>query len=78
MAMPEEPPHADDGFVDLCQVQRLGAEVVIVFGRRVPSVLADGAEGVAPVHRVSLGAAGAARLQDLMTALLQDEPGRRP
>lgn len=66
-----DPAQDDPAFADLCQVQRSADQVQMSFGRRVPSALLDGAEGVQLQHQVSLAAAGAAHLQDLLLALLQ-------
>lgn len=67
-AKPSEPaPTA--AFADVCNVQRDAQGVALLFGRR--AALGPGVQGVALQSRVVLGAAGAARLQDMMTALLQ-------
>ena len=54
---------------ELVAVRRDGDGVVIHFGHR--RSLGDGALGAAVQHRVALGSAGAAQLQDMLTALLQ-------
>jgi hypothetical protein len=57
-------------FADLCTVQRgAGGSVVMLFGQRTAA--GPGLQGAELRQRVALGADGAARLQDLMTALLQ-------
>lgn len=78
--VPDTPALAPDdpAFADLCQVQRHGDRVQMSFGRRVPSALLDGAEGVQLQHQVSLPAAGAAQLQDLLLALLQADAAPLP
>ena len=66
---------APSAFADVCQVQRDAEGVALFFGRR--GELSPGVQGVALQSRVALGAAGAARLQDLMAALLLgQEPPR--
>lgn len=60
-----------DEFADVCSVTPAPEGVMIHVGRRIPSQVASDAVGVALTHRIELGEAGAARLQDMMTELLQ-------
>lgn len=62
-------------YADVCNVQRGAEGVALLFGRRTAA--GPGAQDVALQCRVVLGTAGAARLQDMMTALLQgaEPPG---
>lgn len=61
---PDAQPH------DLCAVALADDGVVICWGHR--QELGGGAVGAALDLRVTLGRAGAAQLQDMMTALLQE------
>lgn len=63
---------------DVCSVTRESVGGVLIhFGERKPSALAPREVAVALRHRVSLGEGTAARLQDLMTALLNEPPVSR-
>lgn len=73
-ALPSPDDSADPAFADLCHIERIGSRVQMSFGRRVPSPLAAGAEGVQLQLQVGLAVAGAAQLQDLLLALLQAPP----
>lgn len=61
---------------DLCSVVRDVDGVVILFGQRVDSSALQGALSAHPLHRISMSAGGAAKLQDLLMDLLraQDAP----
>lgn len=66
---------------DLCNVMREGDDVVIHFGQLVTSGVMDGALGAHLHHRIAMSAGGAAKLQDLLMALLREaeaDPGREP
>ena len=64
---------------DLCNVVREGDDVVIHFGQLVASGVIDGAVGAHLQHRIAMSEGGAAKLQDLLIALLREaEPGREP
>ena len=64
---------------DLCNVVREGDDVVIHFGQLVASGVIDGGLGAHLQLRVAMSEGGAAKLQDLLLALLREaEPVRAP
>jgi len=73
---PAVPPVPSAEHADLCAVSRAGDGVTIRFGSRQASPALPGAVAALAGNQVSLGAAGAARLQDLLTSLLQEAAGR--
>ena len=58
---------------DLCSVKREGDEVILHFGQLVGSAVMDGALGAQLGHRIAMSEGGAAKLQDLLTALLCEQ-----
>ena len=62
---------------DVCSVSRDADGVVIHFGQSGASPLDPRAIGVVLRHRVVLGEQAAARLQDLMSALLEERATTR-
>ena len=56
---------------DLCNVECDSVGVLILFGERVDSSALPGALSAQPLHRISMSAAGASKLQDLLLDLLR-------
>lgn len=73
---PVLPPSADAAVLqshcDVCSVVAGADGVLIAFGERGPSAVHPGAQSVAERHRVVMATATAAKLQDLMLALLNE------
>ena len=80
--MPDLPPATDpidtagpaplSSRADVCSVRREADRLLLLFGQCTTAE--DGSRSVALQHQVSLHAGAAEQLQDLMTALLLDQP----
>ena len=68
----EEPSTVLASRADVCSVRRDADRLLLLFGQSATDE--DGSRSVALQHQVSLHASAAEKLQDLMTALLLDQP----